>query len=375
MSYSKKRYLQAPILKDLKEKMVFIEGPRQVGKTTVSLNIAKNANRKYIYLNWDDASDRKFILKQQFPAENFIIYDELHKFSQWRNYIKGLYDKHKQKRIIVTGSARLSYYKYSGDSLQGRYYHYRLHPFTVKELNIKSQKDMIDLLNLGGFPEPFLSGSHNKAVRWMNNYQLRVIDEDVTSLENSRDLSQMQHLLIRLPQLVGSPLSINSLREDLNVAHKTLSKWLDIFERLYLIYRTPPFGVNHLRTLKKDQKHYHYNWAEVPDEPARFENLVASHLLKWVHFQQDIKGSRTNLCYFRDTARREVDFIIVENQKPKLAIECKLTGQDIDSNLKYFKARFPNVKCIQVHLNIKREFISKEGIYAMRWDTFLKDLI
>ena len=375
MSYSKKRYLQAFILKDLKEKMIFIEGPRQVGKTTMSLNIAKSTNKKYIYLSWDDASDRKFILKQQFPVENFIIYDELHKFSQWRNYVKGLYDKHNYKKIIVTGSARLSYYKYSGDSLQGRYYHYRLHPFTVKELNIKRQKDMIDLLNLGGFPEPFLSGSHNKVMRWINNHHIRVIDEDVMSLEYSRNLSQMQHLLIRLPQLVGSPLSINSLREDLNVAHKTLSKWLDIFERIYLIYRIPPLGINYLRTLKKDQKHYHYNWAEVSDESARFENLIASHLLKWIHFQQDFKGVRTDLRYFRDTSRREVDFIVMENQKPKLAIECKLTSRDIDSNLKYFKMKFPKVKCIQVHLNMKREFISKEGIHAIRWDTFLKDLI
>ena len=375
MSNAKKRYLQTSILKDLKEKMVFIEGPRQVGKTTISLNIAKSTNRKYIYLNWDDTSDRKFILKQQFPVENFIIYDELHKFSQWRNYVKGLYDKHSNKKIIVTGSARLSYYKYSGDSLQGRYYHYRLHPFTVKELDIKNQKDMIDLLNLGGFPEPFLSGSHNKAMRWINNYQNRVIDEDVTSLEYSRSLSQMQHLLIRLPELVGSPLSINSLREDLNVAHKTLSKWLDIFERIYLIYRIPPLGVNYLRTLKKDQKHYHYNWAEVPNESHRFENLIAGHLLKWVHFQRDFKGIRTDLRYFRDRSGKEVDFIVLENQKPKLAVECKLTSQDIDSNLRYFKRKFPKVKCVQVHLNMNREFISKEGIYAFRWDTFLKDLI
>ena len=340
-----------------------------MGKTTLSLSIAP---AKHCYLNWDIAKDREFILRQNFPAEKFIIFDEVHKFSQWRNYIKGLYDKHKRtKKILVTGSARLDYYRHSGDSLQGRYHYYRLHPFTVRELGLKTQTDIKSLLTLGGFPEPFLSGSERKALRWRREYNSRVIQEDITSLEFSKNLSQMELLLLTLPERVGSPLSINSLREDISVDHKTISKWLKIFERMYLIYRLSPYHSHKIRAVKKEQKHYHYNWANVPEEGARFENLIAGHLLKYVHFQQDYEGADMELCYFRDTDKREVDFVIVKNKKPLQAVECKLSAGDVSAHLKYFKAKFPKTDCVQVHLNHPREYISKEGIRCLSWKTFL----
>lgn len=368
-----KRYLKTPILEDLKNKMVFIGGPRQVGKTTLSLDLTP---KKYRYFNWDIFEDRQFILKERFPLEKFIIFDEIHKFKHWRNYVKGLYDKHKQKKkILITGSARLDYYRHSGDSLQGRYHYYRLHPFTVKELNLRTQKDIEALLTLGGFPEPFLSGSDRQALRWKRDYKNRVINEDISSLEMSQNLSQMELLLLRLPELVGSPLSINALREDLNLAHKTVAKYLDIFERMYLIYRLPPFKSHKLRALKKEQKHYHYNWSEVQDKGARFENLIASHLLKWIHFQQDYEGENIELYYFRDTNKREVDFVMTKDKKPIQAVECKLKAKEISPHLRYFKAKFPLTECTQVHLEDRKEFVSKEGIKFLNWQSFLKNLI
>ena len=367
------RYLKNPVLEDLKKKMVFIGGPRQVGKTTLALTLAP---KKHRYLNWDIQEDKEFLLQQYFPLEKFIIFDEIHKFKNWRNYVKGFYDKYKsQKKILVTGSARLDYYRHSGDSLQGRYHYYRLHPLTVKELGLKTQKDIKSLLTLGGFPEPFLSGSQRQALRWQREYKSRVVQEDIASLELSQNLSQMELLLIRLPQLVGSPLSINSLREDLNLAHKTVAKYLNIFERMYLIYRIPPFCSQELRAVKKEQKHYHYNWSEVQSEGPRFENLIAGHLLKWVHFQQDYEGRNVNLHYFRDTDKREVDFIITENKKPLQAIECKLNAKEISPHLKYFKAKFPKVECLQVHFKSEREYLSKEGIKFLNWNHFLNRLI
>ena len=363
------RYLQKQLQSDLKKKMIFLGGPRQVGKTTLALSLAP---KKFRYLNWDILQDRELILKQRFPLEKFIIYDEIHKFSQWRNYIKGLYDQYKnKKRILVTGSAHLDYYHHSGDSLQGRYYFYRLHPLTVKELEINTLPDMNDLLNIGGFPEPFLSGSQQEAKRWMREYRKRLINEDILSLELSRNLSKMEELLLRLPELVGSPLSINSLRYDLQVAHKTVASWLDIFERMYFIYRIPPYNVNRLRSVKKEQKHYHYNWAEVKNPGARFENLIAGHLLKWIHFQQDYRGENVELFYFRNTDKKEVDFVITRDRKPIRAIECKLQFKNISPHLKYFKSYFPLVRCTQVHLKTRNEFISSEGIEVLNWKTFL----
>ena len=202
-----------------------------------------------------------------------------------------------------------------------------------------------------------------------------MIQEDISSLELSQNLSQMELLLLRLPELVGSPLSVNALREDLDLAHKTVSKYLDIFERMYLIYRVPPFSSHKLRAVKKEQKHYHYNWAEVPDEGDRFENLVAGHLLKWVHFQQDYEGRDIELCYFRDTDQREVDFILTDGKKPFRAIECKLKSKGISSHLRYLKTKFPSLECLQVHLDHQREFESQEGIKSLNWHSLLKELI
>ncbi|MGI9548879.1 MAG: ATP-binding protein [Bdellovibrionales bacterium] len=367
-----KRYLRKPVLEDLEQKMVFIGGPRQVGKTTLSLDLVK----KYRYLNWDVSKDRELIIQEHFPIDKFIIFDEIHKFKNWRNYIKGFYDKYKkEKKILVTGSARLDYYRHSGDSLQGRYHYYRLHPFTVKELGISSKKEMKDLLTLGGFPEPFLSGSLRSSLRWQKAYRTRVIYEDISDLELSQNLSKMNLLLLRLPDLVGSPLSINALREDLSLAHKTVANYLDIFERNYLIYRLPPFHSKKFKSIKKEQKHYHYNWAEVKEEGFRFENLIAGHLLKWVHFKQDYEGEKKELCYFRDIEKREIDFIVTENDIPIQAIECKIKTNQISPHLKYFKAKFPKVECIQVHLELGEEYLSKEGIKSLNWNTFLNTLI
>ena len=368
-----KRYLESPILDDLNRKMVFIGGPLWVGKTTLSFNIAPERHQ---YLFWNDLENREFLLRQMSPVDRFVIFDEVHKFRDWRNYIKGLYDKNFNKqKFLVTGSARLDYYSYSGDSLQGRYHYYRLHPLTVRELGIDSQSDFEGLLTLGGFPEPYLSQSQRKADRWMREHRSRVIYEEVRSLELSQNLTSMESLLLQLPDFVGSPLSINTLRERLNCAHKTVAKWLDIFERMYLIYRLSPFASIRLRAVKKEQKHYHYNWAEVKDEAARFENLIASHLLKWIHFQQDYEGRDVELVYFRDTDGREVDLIITENGQPVCAVECKLRYREVSRNLKYFKAKFPDVDAVQVHQHDFQEFISREGIRVLNWKSLLNDYL
>ena len=364
-----RRYLESHVIEDLNRKMVFVGGPRQVGKTTLSRNIAPDGHR---YLNWDDLEDREFVLREKFPVESFVIFDEIHKFGNWRNYIKGFYDKSfGEKKILVTGSARLDFYRHSGDSLQGRYHYYRLHPLTVDELDIRSQSDFESLLTLGGFPEPFLSGSQKQARRWMREFRSRIVNEDIRDLELTQKLSSMELLLLRLPQLVGSPLSINALREDLNCAHKTVSNWLDIFERMYMIFRLSPLGSPKIRAVKIEQKHYHCNWAEVEDEGARFENLVASHILKWVQLIQDWEGRDVDMVYFRDIEGREVDFIITENKQPICAIECKLRFRSISRNLKYFKSKFPECDAIQVHQFDLPEFISKDGIRVINWKRLL----
>jgi uncharacterized protein len=367
------RYLKKQITYDLKKKMVFLGGPRQVGKTTLSKKIS---TKNYAYLNWDIDEDRENILKKNLPDKKLWIFDEIHKYKKWRNYLKGLYDAfHEDRQILVTGSARLDYYRYSGDSLQGRYHYLRLHPLSVAELKIESVKDFMELLELGAFPEQFFIGSKTQSARWSREYRSRLINEEIGSIEQISDIGSLELLMLRLPELVGSPLSINALREDLQLAFKTVARWLDILERFYAIFRLSPFGHPKIKAVKKEQKHYHFDWTLVQDLPGRFENIIAMHLLKWVHYEQDTKGRELDLMYFRDQERREVDFVITENRKPITAIECKWNDADISPHLKYFKNKFPEVSAIQVSAVGVKDYISGEKIRGLPAVKYLRTLI
>lgn len=369
----KTRYLAEQVSADLRRKMVFVAGPRQVGKTTMARQIVGKAG---LYLNWDVPDHREVILRREMPATGGLVLDEIHKYRSWRNYLKGLVDEPERKlNILVVGSARLDIYRFGGDSLQGRYHFLRLHPFSTAELKLQRPQELLDLLTLGGFPEPYLSGSQTTARRWSRSYRSRVIREEVVSLEHILDLGNLELLALRLPELVGSPLSINALREDLQVSHKTVSRWLMVLERLYFMFRLPPFGAPSIRAVKKEAKHYHYDWSQVPELPQRFENLVASHLLKWVHFQQDALGRDMELRYFRDVDGREVDFVICENRKPLRFIEAKWDDTTVSPALGYMKKRFPEVEALQISAVGKKDFLSREGIRVCPALSFLRKLV
>jgi len=363
-----RRYLLPAVRHDLARKMVFMAGPRQVGKTTLACSLARGAAG---YLNWDIAEHRERILRGELPPGKLWIFDEIHKYRGWRNYLKGIYDgRPREQRILVTGSGRLDLYRFGGDSLQGRYHLLRLHPLSVAELGMQRQSDWLQLLTLGGFPEPYLSGSQTEARRWSREYRTRLIREDVISLERIQDLGRLELLMLRLPELVGSPLSINALREDLQVSHKSVSSWLAMLERLDAIFRLPPFGAPRIRAVKKEQKHYQMDWSLVPGEGPRFENLVAAHLLKWVHYQQDTAGRELDLRYFRDVDRREVDFVITEGTCPIKLIECKWSDADIDPGLRYLHARFPAAEAWQISAVGHKDYQTPDGIRvtsALRW--------
>jgi len=368
-----RRYLHDQVLADLERKMVFVAGPRQVGKTTLALQLPGG---RAGYLNWDVAEHRERILRRELPARDLWIFDEIHKYRGWRNYLKGLYDgRTAGQRILVTGSARLEAYRYSGDSLQGRYHLLRLHPLSVAELGLETAEDLSALLRAGGFPEPYFAGTETEARRWSREYRNLLIREEVVALERVQDLGNLELLMLRLPELVGSPLSVNALREDLQVSHKTVASWIRILERLYAVFRLPPFGAPRLRAVKKAQKHYHFDWSIVPEEGARFENLVASHLLKWAHHRQDVEGRDVELRYFRDTDGREVDFVVTERRRPILLVEAKHREERPDRALRYLAERFPQAAAWQISAHGTRDYVTGEGIRVAPAPALLVDLV
>ncbi len=370
-----KRAIESGISEDLNHKMVFIGGPRQCGKTTLARHIALNRSHAAArYYNWDIASDRSIIIKETFPQEaRTLVLDEIHKFNRWRQVVKGLYDSRRQDlAIIVTGSARLDHYRRGGDSLQGRYHYHRLFPFTLPEVGGK-QGDLESLLRFGGFPEPFTSGSDLQSRRWSRDYLSRVIDTDLRDLERVMDLALVQLLASRMPALVGSPLSINALREDLQISHQTCSRWVQLLENIYQIFRIYPFGHPNIKTVKKEPKHYHFDWTLVEQPGPRFENLVACQLYAWCCHKQDSEGLEYTLCYFRTVDKKEVDFVICLKGKPVQFVECKCGSLTIDDGLRYLKTKYPEIPATQLVLNTTDDFVNKDGIRVCNAAGFLKD--
>jgi hypothetical protein len=370
-----RRAIEPVVSADLDKKMVFIGGPRQSGKTTLAKHVADN--RKLgpsTYLNWDVPADRRIILNETFPTNaKTIVLDEIHKFRRWRQVVKGLFDSRRDDcAIIVTGSARLDHYRRGGDSLQGRYHYHRLFPFTLPEVG-GAPGDLDALLHYGGFPEPFCLGSETQSRRWSREYMSRVVDIDLRDLERVMDLALVQLLLTRMPALVGSPLSINTLREDLQVSHQTCARWVQLLENIYQIFRIYPFGGPGIKAVKKEPKHYHFDWTLVEEDGPRFENLVACQLYGWCCRKQDAEGLDFTLRYFRTTDKKEVDFVICKGETPFYCIECKTGSTEISDGLRYFKTKYPKVTAVQLVLKKSADFVSRDGIRVCNAAAFLKD--
>ena len=349
------RYL-VPALRDALAtgKMVFIGGPRQVGKTTLALGLLgpRATERHPAYLNWDDPRVRARLRKAELPADQpLLIYDEIHKYARWRNLLKGVYDTEKsRRRIVVTGSARLDYYRKGGDSLANRYRYFRLHPLSLRELAAAPRPaDLTRLLAFGGFPEPLLRADATLHRIWQRDRLSRVVGEDLRDLERVREISLVEHLVDLLPERVGSPLSVANLRQDLEIDHKTAERWLEMLENLYVCFRVAPYGSPRIRAVKKERKLYLWDWSQVADRGARFENLVASQLLKYCHWLEDTEGVRMELRFLRDNDKREVDFVVLRERRPLFAVECKTGDRPIGAAVRYFAERTPIPRFFQVH--------------------------
>lgn len=375
MQMKKLRYLSKLVAEVLPKKMVFIGGPRQVGKTTLALGfLTPSSPRNTQYLNWDRASDQRQILDDELPLSGgILVLDEIHKYKLWRNLTKGLFDKYYEDlKIIVTGSARLDHFRKGGDSLLGRYRYFRLHPFSVNELGLKKSA-VEDLVHYGGFPEPFLARSRAEHKIWMRERVFRLVHDDVRDLSTIKDLSQISILIQLLPGRVGSLLSLRSLAEDVLVSQPSVDRWLLTLEQMYYCYRISPYGSPKVRATKKLQKLYLWDWSEVEDLGARFENFVAGHLLKYCHFIEDTQGENMELRYLRDADGREIDFVVLKNKKPIFAVECKSGDRGISPNIKYFQERTPIPEFYQVHLGDKTFGHPKTGM-LLNFESFCQKL-
>ncbi len=388
----KERYSTAFIAEDLADKMVFLGGARQVGKTTLARKLLPRHFPRFTYFNWDSREDRRQLLNFEIPGSSqLLIFDEIHKYSKWKTFIKGLYDKYNERfKFLVTGSARLNIYRKGGDSLLGRYYYYTLHPFTLaelmnriprvrpfEELDVPDRDFFDDLQTLdkfGGFPEIIIKQNERTLRRWHIERIERLFREDVRDLTSIRDLTSMQLLSDILPRRVGSLLSVNSLREDLEVSHRAVTSWLDVLESFYYHFRIYPFHLKTIRSMKKTPKLYLTDWSEVEDESARFENLVASHLLKFIHFLRENQGYKIQLNYLRSSDKKEVDFLISVEGKPWFSVEVKTRETRPAPSLLYFRERLKIPFNYQL-VKMKGVDLLKDDVRIVSADRFLSALV
>jgi predicted AAA+ superfamily ATPase len=373
-----RRYIESALinLSFAHQKMAFVSGPRQCGKTTLGKMMLEDRGHG-AYYNWDETDFRrlwtkspKSILLLEGAGKSrrtvpLFVLDEIHKAKKWQQSLKGVYDTMDQPAdILVTGSARLSAYRKGGDSLMGRYYHFRLHPITLAEIcgypllppeelhaeiladsrrnRNQNQAQLEALLRFGGFPEPFLAGEERRLNLWRRGRVEKVVREDLRDLSRIPELSQIEALVSLLPERVGSLFSRASLREELEVSFDTIRRWMQYLFELYYAFEIKPFSFKISRSLKREGKLYLWDYSEIMDKAARFENLIAAHLLKACHYWTDTGEGLFELFYLRTKEKQEIDFLIVKDKKPWLPVEVK---ENDTSPSPHFRRFLPHLNC------------------------------
>jgi predicted AAA+ superfamily ATPase len=359
------------VQKDLKTKMVFLVGPRQVGKTW----LAKELMRPFahpLYLNYDHLEDRGVMEEEAWLQEtDLLVFDEIHKMRSWKNYLKGVYDtKPSHLSILVTGSARLDTFRQGGDSLAGRYFTHRLLPFSVAELAGSDVTHVLDrLLARGGFPEPFLAESDQDAQRWRKQYMDSLVRTDVLDFEQVHDIRAMQTTVELLRRRVGSPVSFASLARDAGVAPATMTRYVAILEALYIVFRVTPYAQSIARSIRKEPKLYFFDTGMVVgDTGARLENTVAVCLLKHCYAMEDGEGVACKLHTLRTKDGKETDFCIVRDDTVEHIIEVKVRDRHFDPDLLSFCSAygFSGIQLVQ-HLRMERRTGSVTLRRAEEW--------
>ncbi len=354
------RLLAMDLERDLARKLVVLTGARQTGKTTLARQLMTGFDAAQ-YLNWDVPGDRRLILSGAWsPKARLVVFDEIHKMRDWKTFLKGAWDGRSQgQAMLVTGSARMDTFRQGGESLAGRYFGWRLHPFSVRELvqvqAMTPAQALQRLLERGGFPEPCLAETGADADRWRAQYTIDLVREDVLDFSRVHEVRTLQLLLQMLRERVGSPVKLSNLAQALQISPTTAARYLGILEALYIVFRVIPWHRDVARSLLKEPKVYLLDNGLVQgDAGARLENAVAAMLLKHCHYRQDAEGKAVTLHTFRDKERHEVDFVLAEGDTVTDLIEVKLDDAVPGAYLHRMAERFAPARALQLVAELRQ---------------------
>jgi predicted AAA+ superfamily ATPase len=356
--------------------MVFVLGPRQVGKTWLAKEIAKSF-QKTLYLNYDNTKHREIIKEQAWlPDLDLLIFDEIHKMPDWKNYLKGVFDvKPDTMRILITGSARLDAYRQVGDSLAGRFFRHRLLPLSMSELEQTEYSGDFDrLFERGGFLEPFLADSNTDAERWRDTYGDSLLRKDVLHFADVDNYLAMSQVFGVLKSKIGSPISYSSIARDVGISPITAKRYIGIFEALYMVFQVKPHATKIARAILKEPKFYFYDYGLISDPGARLENMIALGLHKNLALQHDTTGKRKTLTFLKTKDGKEIDFAIIgSDHQIENIIEVKTSDKNVSKALRYFSDKY-QLRALQIVKNLQIERKDGALIEVRRASDWLRTL-
>jgi predicted AAA+ superfamily ATPase len=322
---------------------VALLGPRQVGKTTLALEVAKS--RESVYLDLESPKDRAKLSEPELyladHEDRLVILDEVHRVPDLFQSLRGLIDRGRRRgkragRFLLLGSASMDLLRQSGETLAGRIAYLELNPFDVLEVE---PNDGDRLWVRGGFPDSFLATHDDESLTWRQNFIRTYLERDVPQLGPRIAAETLRRFWVMLAHTQGGLLNAAALARGLGVDGKTIAKYLDLMVDLLLVRRLPPWHRNVGKRLVKSPKIYVRDSGithallglgdkeEVLGHPVvgqSWEGFVIESLLS-------VAPRGTEASFYRASGGAEIDLVLVlPGQKP-WAIEIK---RSISPNVK-----------------------------------------